>query len=111
MEEEGKQVRKRDSQTRKVVVVETRYEAEGELSPATADLGGLSASLSSMETVEGSEDLATLAGSGASFGRSYEDSDDPYAWAQRLRDIPNKVRILTNLALSSHCRTVLCFVL
>lgn len=73
--------------------METRYEAEGEVSPAAADLGALSASLSSMEAVEGSDDLATLAGSGASFGRSYEDSDDPYAWAQRLRDIPDKVRI------------------
>eukprot|EP00884_Botryococcus_braunii_P004477 jgi/Botrbrau1/1402/Bobra.0063s0101.1 len=88
------QVRKRDSQTRKVVVLETRYETEGEPGSATADLGALSASLGSLEVVEGSDDMASQMGLGlsssTSFGRSYEDSDDPYAWAQRLRDIPDK---------------------
>jgi hypothetical protein len=91
----GLKVRKRDSQTRKVVVLETRYETEGEPGSATADLGALSASLGSLEVVEGSDDMASQTGLGlsssTSFGRSYEDSDDPYAWAQRLRDIPDKV--------------------
>lgn len=88
-------MRKRDSQTRKVVVLETRYETDGEPASAASDLGALSASLSSLDVAEGSEDAAYHMGPGlsssASFGRSYEDSDDPYAWAQRLRDIPDKV--------------------
>ena len=38
----------------------------------------------------------------ASFGNSFSSDDDPHAWAQRLRNIPDKVRC--RLLAASHDR-------
>ena len=50
----------------------------------------------------------------ASFGNSFSSDDDPHAWAQRLRNIPDKVRcrLLAVLRVhvpvlsKKHCRTL-----
>jgi hypothetical protein len=87
-------VRKRDAATKKVITLETRYETEGEAANSSGELEGVAAAtLASLEPPEGVDDLSSLmASQGTSFGRSFDDNDNPYAWAQRLREIPDKVR-------------------
>lgn len=76
------QLRRRDSSTKAVVIEERRYDcAEEGGEGAPAQLGG-GEPLSSL-------DETAAAFGGASFGGSVDD-DGMYAWAQRLRDIPDK---------------------
>lgn len=98
------QVRRRDTESREVMIEERRYDkADQESAPMSSQSAREAASVfssmaESLDLVAGDEaalpaalPLQTL---GGGFGSSFADdeaSDNPYAWAQRLRDIPDKV--------------------
>ncbi|KAK9810495.1 hypothetical protein WJX72_011751 [[Myrmecia] bisecta] len=92
------QVRRRDTQNKKVIVEERRYDTAEEPSPAiepaialppVTTMGNIVAAV-----VMPVEDASPLANGAvvppSGFGSSFVDEDDPYAWAQRLREIPDK---------------------
>ena len=97
------QVRRRDTESREVMIEERRYDKAGQECGPTA---GNSSLRDSGSTIMDSLDLGSAADEPASpsglplqslgggFGSSFADdeaSDNPYAWAQRLREIPDKV--------------------
>jgi hypothetical protein len=103
------QVRRRDLDSKEVMIEERRYDKAGpEGAPAASSQSaqhdaGSSASSSVADSLDlgGAEDVGTppsllpLQTLGGGFGNSFADddaSDNPYAWAQRLREIPDKVR-------------------
>lgn len=101
----GRQVRRRDAESRKVVVEECRYDTADEAEPAdfaaSSSLRTASSAPEVLETlVEPPEPeplfIAAPDFSGplqpATFGHSFGSDDDPQAWAKRLRSIPDKVR-------------------
>lgn len=72
---------------------------------AAAAAAGLEtmSSTSSMEAEESSFSSNSILGP-ATFGSSFTSDDDPYAWAQKLRRIPDKV-----CACMPHCCPAICF--
>ncbi|PRW56891.1 P-loop containing nucleoside triphosphate hydrolase [Chlorella sorokiniana] len=107
------QVRRRDSNSKKVVVEECRYDtteerdSSGAPPPAPAGPSGPVARHAN-EATDGVFD--SMFGYGpATFGNSYGAADspavsranDPYAWAQRLRDIPDE-DVLAELSLMGY---------
>jgi hypothetical protein len=97
------QVRHRDRVSREVIIEERRYDKAGqEHTPSAASIStrGEPFDTSSLDNLDSVDDVpvpppslsaSSLSGS---FGSSYSDeanSDNPYAWAQRLREIPDKV--------------------
>ena len=100
------QVRRRDTESREVMIEERRYDKAGqESAPVSSQSAREAANVfsnmaESLDLVAGDEaaspsalPLQTL---GGGFGSSFADdeaSDNPYAWAQRLRDIPDKARL------------------
>ena len=97
------QVRHRDRVSREVIIEERRYDKAGQEHTPSANVSTRgepfdTTSLDSLDIVdEAPVPPSSLAASAlaSSFGSSYVDdeanSDNPYAWAQRLRDIPDKV--------------------
>ena len=112
------QVRRRDMESKDVMIEERRYDKAGpESAPASSqsayDGSGASSSAADSLDLGGADDMGTpsllpLQTVGGGFGNSFADddaSDNPYAWAQRLREIPDKVRGLHVLSLVSMMRT------
>lgn len=100
------QVRQRDRVSREVTIEERRYDKAGQehlpsISVSTRGEPFDTTSLDNLDSVDSAEEMPTLPSSLAApslagtFGSSYSDdeanSDNPYAWAQRLREIPDKV--------------------
>ena len=97
------QVRRRDTESREVMIEERRYDKAGQESAPVSNQREVANVFSSMadSSEPGAGDEAALPSAlplqtlGGGFGSSFADdeaSDNPYAWAQRLRDIPDKVR-------------------
>lgn len=86
------QVRQRDKETREVKIEERRYDKAGQ-DAVISSWEDKSSSTASGESVSGLGDVASplQAGFGSSYITDDADSDNPYAWAQRLREIPDKV--------------------
>ena len=111
------QVRHRDKVSREVIIEERRYDKAGQkhTAPASVSTRGEPFDTTSMDNFDSAEELpaalpppSSLPGS---FGSSYSDeeanSDNPYAWAQRLREIPDKVLRLSATLCDQqveHCR-------
>ena len=100
------QVRRRDANTKKVLIQEQKYETEGgvEMGGSSGN-GAPAAMMAAGKPVTGVPDVAdgittsvfdSMFGYGSGgFGSSFGSSDggkmdDPYAWAARLRDIPEE---------------------
>ncbi|KAK9908951.1 hypothetical protein WJX75_005083 [Coccomyxa subellipsoidea] len=85
------QVRQRDKETREVKIEERRYDKAGQ-DAVISSWEDKSSSTASGESVSGLGDVASplQAGFGSSYITDDADSDNPYAWAQRLREIPDK---------------------
>ena len=90
--------------SREVIIEERRYDKAGQehTPPANVSTRGEPFDTTSLDGLDALEEVvpvppSSLAASAlaGSFGSSYGDdeatSDNPYAWAQRLRDIPDKV--------------------
>ena len=103
-------MRHRDKVSREVIIEERRYDKAGQKHTAAAGVStrGEPFDTTSMDNFDIADELpvpsppSSLPGS---FGSSYSDdeanSDNPYAWAQRLREIPDKVMRLS-AALCDH---------
>ena len=107
------QVRHRDRVSREVIIEERRYDKAGQEHTPSANVSTRgepfdTTSLDSLDTMDEVPVAPSSLAAGAlagSFGSSYVDeeanSDNPYAWAQRLRDIPDKVpqqkRVLSHM--------------
>ena len=98
------QVRHRDRVSREVIIEERRYDKAGQehTPPANVSTRGEPFDTTSLDGLDVLEEVvpvppsslaaSALAGSfGSSYGDDEASSDNPYAWAQRLRDIPDKV--------------------
>ena len=89
--------------SRQVIIEERRYDKAGHehTPPANVSTRGEPFDTTSLDTLDVPDEVPppppSLAASAlaGSFGSSYMDdeanSDNPYAWAQRLREIPDKV--------------------
>lgn len=86
------QLRRRDAETKKVLIEERRYDnADGEDALSSLEEEAIAA-------FDGN--TTTLFNATSAFGGSL-DENDMYAWAQRLRDIPNK-DALSQLAMGGY---------
>ena len=94
------QVRHRDKVSREVIIEERRYDKAGQkhTAPAGVSTRGEPFDTTSMDYFDSADELpappppSSLPGSfGSSFSDEEANSDNPYAWAQRLREIPDKV--------------------
>ena len=86
------QVRRRDSNSKKVLVEERRYEHIVEdATDADVTPGPGSSSSSHVDTAYVEGESPSSSSSTTSFGSTFSQDDDPFAWAQRLRDVPDKV--------------------
>lgn len=86
------QVRQRDKETREVRIEERRYDKAGQdVVMSSWEEKGLVASGDSIGTLNDVSTSSLQAGFGSSYVTDDSDSDNPYAWAQRLREIPDKV--------------------
>lgn len=87
-------MRHRDKETREVKIEERRYDKAGQEVVTNCQWEDKGMSIPSVDSICGLED-ASLSPLQAGFGSSYNtedaDPDNPYAWAQRLREIPDKV--------------------
>lgn len=86
------QLRRRDLETKKVMIEERRYDS-GDDEDAMASLED-----EALAAFDGSS--TSLFNASSAFGNSL-DEGDMYAWAQRLRDIPNK-DVLSQLAMGGY---------
>ncbi len=90
--------------SREVIIEERRYDKAGQehTPPANVSTRGEPFDTTSLDGLDALEEVvpvppsslaaSALAGSfGSSYGDDEANSDNPYAWAQRLRDIPDKV--------------------
>ena len=98
------QVRRRDSESRDVIIEERRYDRAGPegtptFSHALRDRDPMATSTAESLDQANGADLGPpiplpLQALSAGFGNTFADDDavdNPYAWAQRLREIPDKV--------------------
>lgn len=86
------QVRQRDKETREVRIEERRYDKAGQdVVMSSWEEKGMIASGDSNSTSDDVSTSSLQAGFGSSYVTDDSDSDNPYAWAQRLREIPDKV--------------------
>ncbi len=95
------QVRQRDKETREVKIEERRYDKAGQ--DAVLSSWEDKSTGSGAESMSGLEDVLSAsvqAGFGSSYITDDADSDNPYAWAQRLREIPDKVSTLLSFLCS-----------
>ena len=80
------QVRRRDWNSKKVLVEEQRYESVSEQCPESE-----ASSLMSSDAENGVPGSVTDSQSLSTFGTSFvKDEDDPFAWVQRLQHVPDK---------------------
>lgn len=86
------QLRRRDPDTKKVLIEERRYDSSDDEDAMT------SLEDEALAAFDGSS--TSLFNASSSFGNSL-DEGDMYAWAQRLRDIPNK-DVLSQLAMGGY---------
>lgn len=106
-------MRRRDTESREVIIEERRYDKAGQESSPVASQNAREApnvfsSMGESLDLGAADEAASPSGLplqtlGGGFGSSFADdeaSDNPYAWAQRLRDIPDKV--WANLIYSGH---------
>ncbi|BDA41586.1 Uncharacterized protein ycf45 [Coccomyxa sp. Obi] len=85
------QVRQRDKETREVRIEERRYDKAGQdVVMSSWEEKGMIASGDSTGTLDDVSTSSLQAGFGSSYVTDDSDSDNPYAWAQRLREIPDK---------------------
>ena len=98
------QVRRRDASSKKVIIQEQKYETEGTDTSPGSGSGAPPAIAAAGRPNNGVPDVADgintsvfdsmfgygSGGFGSSYGASDGRNDDPYAWAARLRDIPEE---------------------
>ena len=61
---------------------------------AAASLDGVSSSLDSDDSIKFAGSSSSTGLGPPTFGSSFISDDDPYAWAQKLRRIPDKVKLM-----------------